>query len=313
MYLCHHGLQPRWKVYKIAALYCRSVVHVFFLPCDLHTNVLYLPMQSFSSTATPRAFHVFIAAVRRWRWSSHESGCRQGHLRQSDRHSTHCLEIHCQYATQDVIYSPEWQRRRSVSVRLVCATKLSGAPTLVGPPPGLSTPNEGDSSTAKESPSSSPNPPPGLPNQPSGHTDVNSSVQGNGTRHVYPLSFLLALSKSPLIERPSTMPPLSQWYGEWQPHYARGSHNAPHSPMGSFGKGDRHGRAEKGEHGHDHVRGGNNADEFDALGYVMRDSGFSKKERFRRGAEERERMADPMRIGGEMTIHSCLFTSNALA
>ncbi|MCO5590189.1 hypothetical protein L7F22_044158 [Adiantum nelumboides] len=98
--------------------------------------------------------------------------------------------------------------------------------TVIGPPPGLGHPqNElGTKSTKTE----------------------ETQLQNERSSKTYSRTFLLALSKSPLVQPPYDMPDLNQWYGDWEPYHPRFQHHGQHAPMGSFAKSEKYGRSEKG-------------------------------------------------------------------
>ena len=98
--------------------------------------------------------------------------------------------------------------------------------TVIGPPPGL-----------------------GHPQNETGSKATKTQSQNERSSKTYSRPFLLALSKSPLVQPPSDMPELNQWYGDWEPYHPRFQHHGQHAPMGNFVKSDRYNRGERGTGG----------------------------------------------------------------
>ncbi|UZJ51429.1 hypothetical protein CBS101457_000749 [Exobasidium rhododendri] len=144
------------------------------------------------------------------------------------------------------------------------------ATAAVGPPPGLSLPSSTD--VPKSAPQNV---------KPKRSLEVKLAAPKENR---YELHFMLALSSSPLVSPPDSMPALNEWYGDWEPYHFRSphttqSHGLPHSPMGSIGSGARAERFARGDHARERDRGyadsGEDGDSMGNFGGVMRDGGIS--------------------------------------
>ncbi|CAO1613922.1 unnamed protein product [Sympodiomycopsis kandeliae] len=80
-------------------------------------------------------------------------------------------------------------------------------------------------------------PPPGLgPPKPQQSTNTSQPQR-------YSRSFLLQLSKSPLIEKPSSIPPFAEWFGEWETYTPR-PHNHQHNSQHGHERYNNHHRGD---------------------------------------------------------------------